>query len=154
TLHRVGRRLGGPCPICGGDPRKGRFEVMDNETWTCAVCNKGGDVIRLVELVEGVDFKTAVARLGGAAELDRTQAAKLAKKRERDRVTRETAEERRRETERKKLHDGWKRVARIEGTVAQQYLEARGLQLPPSIGLRFVAAVPYHNGGTNKLHSG
>ena len=46
---------------------------------------------------------------------------------------RETAEERRRETERKKLH-GWLEARRqeIEGTVAQQYLKARGLQLPPS----------------------
>ena len=154
TLHRVGRRLGGSCPICGGDPRKGRFEVMENQTWTCAVCNKGGDVIRLVELVEGVDFKTAVARLGGAAELDPAHAAKLEKKRERTRLARETSEERRRETERKKLHESWKQIAKIEGTVAQRYLEARGLQLPPSIGLRFVTALPYHNGGAHKLHSG
>ena len=154
TLHRVGRRLGGPCPICGGDPRKGRFEVMENETWTCAVCNKGGDVIRLVELVEGVDFKTAVARLGGAAELDPAQAAKLAEKRDRARLARETAEERRRETDRKILHGIWKQVAKIEGTVAQRYLKARGLQLPPSTGLRFVGAMPYHNGGARKLYSG
>ena len=155
TLHPVGRRLGGACPICGGDPRKGRFEVMENQTWTCAVCNNGGDVIRLVELVEGVDFKTAVARLGGAAQLDPAQAAKLSEKRERARLARETAEQQRREAERKKLHEGWKRVAvKIEGTVAQHYLEARGLELPSSIGLRFVAAVPYYNGGARKLHSG
>lgn len=57
----------GPCPICSREPQSktaSRFEC-DDESWVCAVCEDGGDVIKLVQKREGVDFVTALERLGG-----------------------------------------------------------------------------------------
>lgn len=52
--------LCGPCPICrAGDDR---FFVR-RDWWGCRVCNTGGDVIRLVELVERVSFPEALHML-------------------------------------------------------------------------------------------
>ncbi len=47
-----------PCPACGGEDR---FVIpADTGRWFCRRCSpKGGDIIDLIKLVEGVDFKTA-----------------------------------------------------------------------------------------------
>lgn len=72
-LRRKPGRTGlyiGPCPMCSDDSQSKsstRFEC-DADKWVCAVCQDGGDVIRLVEKREGVSFVTAVERLGGARE--------------------------------------------------------------------------------------
>jgi phage/plasmid primase-like uncharacterized protein len=51
----------GPCPACGG---KDRFSVNTRKRiWNCRGCGKGGDVIALVQHVEGVGFREAVERL-------------------------------------------------------------------------------------------
>ena len=79
TLRRSGRTLVGACPSCGGDHRRsGRFEVKDLTRWVCAVCQEGGDVIKLVERTQGVSFRAAVEWLGGAAEIDPEVAARAA----------------------------------------------------------------------------
>src|ERR1700682_3879768 len=65
-LRRAAGHLVGPCPVCGGKVTSARFEILDNgESWVCAVCPDGGDVIRLVQLAEGVDFLGAIGRVGG-----------------------------------------------------------------------------------------
>src|SRR5262249_37168760 len=57
------KQLTGPCPLCGGtdrfnvDPRKG--------LWICRQCGIGGDVIRLVQHLDGVPFPVAVELLTG-----------------------------------------------------------------------------------------
>lgn len=72
-LRRKGGRKGssvGPCPMCSDDPQSKsstRFEC-DADKWVCAVCQDGGDVIRLIEKREGISFVAAVERLGGARE--------------------------------------------------------------------------------------
>lgn len=71
-LRRKGRagKFVGPCPICSDDPMSKsamRFEC-DSDTWVCAVCHDGGDVIKLVSKREGIDFRAAVDRLGGGRE--------------------------------------------------------------------------------------
>ena len=53
----------GPCPICGGDDR---FSInVAKQIFNCRGCGKGGDVIDLVQLLDGVDFVVAGTTLAG-----------------------------------------------------------------------------------------
>jgi hypothetical protein len=56
--------LGQPCPMCGGDDR---FSVNTRkQVWRCRGCNEpGGDVIALVQHLDGVSFPQAVDFLNG-----------------------------------------------------------------------------------------
>ncbi|WP_022722963.1 CHC2 zinc finger domain-containing protein [Rhodopseudomonas sp. B29] len=70
-LRSAGRRgWVGPCPLCSPDPQSRsatRFECTADK-WVCAVCEDGGDVVKLMRKREGVTFPDAVDRLGGARE--------------------------------------------------------------------------------------
>ena len=60
---KSGGRFGraGPCPICGG---RDRFWIdISKQCFGCRGCKVGGDVIRLVEHIDSVDFKTAIESL-------------------------------------------------------------------------------------------
>lgn len=165
-LRRAGGKLVGPCPICGGRTSSQRFEVIEkDQSWVCAVCPDGGDVIRLVEKVEGCDFRAAIERLGGRTAIDAARAKELFEERERKRLAREKTSADYREAERKRLHRTWKQTQPIHGTIAARYLEGRGLQLPERCpGLRFAPAMPYWHGetiddhgrksGPRKIHEG
>jgi hypothetical protein len=64
----------GPCPICSNDAQKRtaqRFEC-NAERWVCAVCQDGGDILKLLMKRDGIDFKEAVTRLGGVAPVAMT----------------------------------------------------------------------------------
>jgi hypothetical protein len=53
----------GPCPVCGGDDR---FSINTAKgVWNCRGCGKGGDVISLVEHLDGVGFVPACTTLTG-----------------------------------------------------------------------------------------
>jgi hypothetical protein len=53
----------GPCPKCGGDDR---FSINTaKQVFNCRACGKGGDVIALVQHLDGVDFITACETLTG-----------------------------------------------------------------------------------------
>ena len=147
-LRRMGRRLVGPCPVCGGRATSQRFEVLeDGQSWVCAVCPDGGDVIHLVQKAEGCDFRTAIERLGGRSELDVAQAKKLFEAREKKRLEREKTSADFRDRERKRLWQTWQRAKPIHLTLAHAYLEARGLVLPAECpGLRYLAEAPYFHG--------
>ncbi|ULK98863.1 CHC2 zinc finger domain-containing protein [Bradyrhizobium sp. I71] len=153
-LRRAGGRLVGPCPICGGRTSSQRFEVFEkDQSWACAVCPDGGDVIRLVEKVEGCDFRVAIERLGGRTAIDAARARELFEERERKRLAREKTSADYREAERKRLHRTWKQTQPIHGTIAAHYLEGRGLQLPERCpGLRFAPVMPYWHGETVDDH--
>jgi Toprim domain/CHC2 zinc finger len=57
--------LGGPCPMCGGHDR---FSVhTKKQIFFCRVCEASGDVINLVQFLDGASFKVAVETLAGAA---------------------------------------------------------------------------------------
>src|SRR5436853_7655590 len=57
-----GERVG-PCPVCGG---RDRFSInIKKQIWNCRGCARGGDVVDLVQHLDGVDFKIAVQTLGG-----------------------------------------------------------------------------------------
>jgi CHC2 zinc finger/Toprim domain len=64
TLKRVTAIEGaGPCPVCGG---RDRFSVNGHkQVWNCRGCDRGGDVIALMQHVEGLPFREAVERLTG-----------------------------------------------------------------------------------------
>jgi phage/plasmid primase-like uncharacterized protein len=53
----------GPCPVCGG---KDRFSINTMKgLWNCRGCYRGGDVIDLVQHLDGVSHKVAVRMLAG-----------------------------------------------------------------------------------------
>ncbi|WP_316184702.1 CHC2 zinc finger domain-containing protein [Bradyrhizobium sp. SZCCHNRI1003] len=147
-LRRSGKRLAGPCPMCGGKQRSGRFEILeDGGSWVCAVCQDGGDVIRLVQRVEGLDFKDAIERLGGVREIDPNVIARLTAERERKQREREAQAAGFREDERKRLWTLWQAARPLPGTPAADYLAGRGLAIPEACpGLRYHAEVAYFDG--------
>jgi hypothetical protein len=62
-LRRIGLERVGACPKCGGDDR---FAInMQKQVFNCRGCGIGGDVISLVEALDGVDFNTACTQLTG-----------------------------------------------------------------------------------------
>ncbi|MCB2106372.1 MAG: hypothetical protein KDE14_01670 [Rhodobacteraceae bacterium] len=182
TLRRKGpERRGqfvGPCPICSRNSNSksaGRFEC-DADKWVCAVCGDGGDVIRLVMKREGVDFRTALDRLGGVRDEAPTPA--LARKRGMkdydagvaldDPLNVPPAYDGRPELV-AAWRDGWrtakrradyemfarererKRLLRFwneaAGDAHRRYLAGRGLLVPRSAQLRTHAAMPYFADG-------
>jgi DNA primase len=63
-LRRSGRALVGRCPL-HADGKKPNFYVYEaSDSFYCYSCSLAGDVIRLVELVEHLDFRAALAHLG------------------------------------------------------------------------------------------
>src|ERR1700681_796691 len=62
-LKRIGGELIGPCPQCGGCDR---FAVsIRKQIFLCRGCGRSGDVVAMVQHIDGVDFKIAVQTLGG-----------------------------------------------------------------------------------------
>jgi hypothetical protein len=148
NLRRMGKRLTGPCPLCGGGPRTTRFEIFeDGESWACAACNSGGDVITLVRNVENLDFPTAIERLGGRIPVDPKRAEQLAAEHEKKRLEREEQSAKFREKERRRLFELWETAVPIGGTLADEYLRGRGIELLPLCpGLRFLPKLKYYHG--------
>lgn len=148
ALRRSGSKLIGPCPICSDNRQSrtaGRFEV-DGHRWVCAVCADGGDVIRLVQRVQGLDFRAAVAWLGGAEVLDPEEERRRQVERERRRARRERTAAIMRERERERLFRLWQGAEPIRGTAAEEYLRLRGLRPPPDGRLRAAREMPYYHG--------
>ncbi|HGW6361815.1 TPA: CHC2 zinc finger domain-containing protein [Escherichia coli] len=171
--RRRGKYIG-PCPVCSEDPQSRsamRFEC-NADAWVCAVCQDGGDVIKLVMKREVVDFKTALDRLGGAREEVPTPAlARRAGLRAHaageplgdvpppfgdDPALRQAyvggwSEGRRRaayETfarnrERDRLIAFWKEASPWPGTLVEKYLAWRGLVVPDNARLRCHPALAY-----------
>lgn len=170
--YRKGKMIG-PCPICSSDPKSstdGRFEC-DAESWVCAVCTAGGDVIAFVRKRDGVSFEDAIAILGGAAEVQETVVT-AGRRGGRDfrqghpmivpshlsadpllsrayidgwRVEQRkaAASDAYRERERKRLYRFYNEAARLHNSAAIDYLrDARGLEVPPHAKLRGHSSFP------------
>jgi len=61
-LRKNGKGYKGCCPF--HEETKPSFSVNPEQNlWNCFGCDKGGDVIRFIELIDQVDFKEAVNRL-------------------------------------------------------------------------------------------
>ena len=145
-LRPSGRRMMGPCPICGGDPRRaGRFEAKTTDRWVCVVCQDGGDVIRLVQKALGLSFRAAVEWLGGAQEIDPSTAERVVRERAAADARRQAEEAVRREEERRRLHQIWSEAADIAGTPAWGYLVGRSIDAP-GLRLRTIPEMPFYHG--------
>lgn len=162
-LRGRGRKKMGPCPICSDDRQAKaptRFEVTP-ESWVCAVCSDGGDVIKLVQKVNGWDFLDAVAWLPGGSELlngrpangpeVEAELARRAAQRQAEREKRDADAAMFRERERSTLYEIWTHAQELAGSPAEAYLRLRGLtELPPGIRLRCVPSMPYYIAGGDR----
>ncbi len=83
-LKKNGKGYKGVCPLHDDDDPS--FSVNpEKNLWNCFGCDKGGDVIRFVELIDQVDFKEAVKRL--ASDVPTTRKPKTAVKEKRQKIT-------------------------------------------------------------------
>lgn len=62
TAYSEGAEVCGRCPL-HPDNRASFYVNRHKDVFYCHGCGAGGDVIRLAQLLDGVDFRTAVARL-------------------------------------------------------------------------------------------
>lgn len=60
-IIKSGKNLKACCPMHG--EKTPSFFIYPDNTWYCYGCGKGGDVIKFVQDLDGVDFQTAVRRL-------------------------------------------------------------------------------------------
>jgi hypothetical protein len=123
-----GERVG-PCPVCGG---RDRFSInTKKQLWHCRGCAKGGDVVDLVQHLDGVGFKSAVATLGG----DETRPIRPAPK--------ATAPQDDAANTARALAL-WNEASEVNGTLAEEYLRRRHLALPEDDhALRFFSPCPF-----------
>ena len=144
---RLDRRGRGTCPLCGGGKTAQRFELKDQESrWVCAVCDDGGDAIKLVMKVRGVDFPAAVEWLGGARQIDPKEAARREREIAEKRVRRGAEAARYREAERRRLYETWSRAARGDGPALYDYFALRGVGVFVDLPLRIAPDMPYFDG--------
>jgi len=150
-LPRAGE-LQTACPACGGTDR---FALNDKKgVWLCRGAKGGNDAIGMIEHALGVDFLAAVEIITGEPPPGRDSAApardpaidkeRREEKRDADFVRRqdESVEMRAAIDEATAFFDG---AAPISGTIAEDYLEARGILLHQigSDDLRFFAFADY-----------
>jgi hypothetical protein len=116
----------GPCPVCGGQDR---FSINTNkQVWNCRGCGKGGDVLDLIQQLDGVDFRMARDMLG----CDQV----------RSNIKPKVADQRNVAALRL-----WDEATPIPGTLAATYLKRRGLELPPGCdALRFHRSCQFGSG--------
>ncbi|MBB4042034.1 hypothetical protein GGR34_003719 [Microvirga flocculans] len=135
-----GREKVGPCPACGG---RDRFSVNTVKAiFHCRGSGQGGDVIALVQYLDGVDFLGACERLTGRpppqgeSTIDHAELARKAEERRADAEKQERRSRWFREQERKRLYDMWKAGVPVEGTPVEAYLAMRQVVLPPRAAVR------------------
>lgn len=144
-LRKSGAKWVGSCPVCGGGQRATRFEIK-GDGWVCAVCEDGGDAIRLVRQVSGCDFASAIERLGGPRVLDQEEERKLqAQRAERERKEKAQADAYR-EKERATCLKIWERGRPPTAERLGRYYAARRLLLPGSALIREADDVAFYHG--------
>jgi putative DNA primase/helicase len=132
-LNGRGPERYGPCPVCGGTDR---FSInIKKQVWNCRHCAKGGDVIALVQHIDGADFKTAIRTLGAE---DRPSPAARPEPPVSVPSPREDANG-------KRALALWYASRPIAGTLAMAYLANRGLAYADVYGdvLRFHPHCPF-----------
>jgi putative DNA primase/helicase len=110
--------LSGPCLKCGGTDR---FSINTvRQFWNCRVCDVGGDVIRLVEHIDGISFVGAVNLLAGERG-DEARSQARAPDPAQNNATRNI----------ERALELWRHAIAPRGTPVEAYLQSRALQLPP-----------------------
>ncbi len=126
NLNQNHKQLSGPCPHCGGDDR---FNVDPSKNlWICRGCRVGGDVIKLVQHLDGCSFAGAVELL--MSEDRQKLTADTSVLADLQRIA--AAQERR---HRQLATTLWSRRKPINGTLAERYLFWRGVtHFPATLG--------------------
>jgi hypothetical protein len=136
----------GPCPVCGGTDR---FSInARKQVFNCRGFG-GGDVIAMLQHLDGCNFVEAVRTLAGiepncsAPMVDAVKIAEVRAKAERDEIDRLVDEAERF----KRAMDIWSEAVPIEGTIAAHYLHVvRKVEIPAGTSgavLRFHPACPF-----------
>jgi phage/plasmid primase-like uncharacterized protein len=137
-LRRTGAELIGPCPVCGGTDR---FSInVRKKIFNCRGCGTGGDIIKLVEHLDGCDFAAAIATLAG----NTARATPQYKPAPAQRDDHNDDEQRRLEQA-----DAIWRSSSPLGPDAIAYFSKRGINIndvPEHGGLRFHARCPWQDG--------
>jgi hypothetical protein len=145
----------GPCPRCGGTDR---FSInTKKQVFNCRGF-EGGDVIALVQHIDGVSFLDAIAYLAGAEPSSivsniRKQPGPVVKQRD------ETAERQQRNpveetpaNNREPALQLWRRAFEPHGTLVEAYLRNRCLELPGEAAneaIRFHPDCPFGTGSSS-----
>jgi hypothetical protein len=166
--HTISRktRFVGPCPGCGGTDRFS-INIKKNIFW-CRKSAEGGDAIALARHVQGAEFLAAVEILTGRPPPGRTVSEEelqararrvveleARRKAEAERLAGEENEYRSKEIERARKI--WKAAGPIAGSIAERYLNHRGVLVPPGAKLRAASDLPYWlniGGEWKSIHSG
>lgn len=159
-LQNVAGELTGPCPKCGGNDR---FSInVKKGVFNCRSCG-AGDPLQLVMMYYDCDFMEAVEHLEGNAALE-IDPAEVERRQEAKRLADEKSERevaQYRDWSRRRAVEIWKSAGSFWGTMAEDYLRHRGLDLSGRgysfKCFRFIAAHPYVKkiGGVNQtLHTG
>lgn len=129
----------GPC-LC--EPQKGKSPlwVTPSHRWGCfknTAC--GGDTFDYLRVHEGLEFRAAIERLGGAetVEADPTEVAEARALREEEAAARRRREAALAEDERRRAFAIWETGTSPEGTLVAAYFAHRRLTLPDTPSLRF-----------------
>jgi putative DNA primase/helicase len=135
----------GPCPVDGG---RDRFAInVRKQVFRCRP-DDGGDVIAMVQHLDGCGFVEAVCTLAGinpshSAPIDPVKMAEVRVKAERDEIDRLTDEAARF----MRAMDIWSEAVPVEGTIAAHYLHVvRKVEVPAGaspVTLRFHPACPF-----------
>lgn len=138
-LKRMGAELIGACPVCGG---RDRFAVsIRKQIFLCRGCARSGDVIAMVQHLDSADFKTAVQTLGG------TERKPIADGRNYKHCRLPAEPTVHHEKDQEKTERAlriWDEASEVNGTLAEQYLRRRGLELPDDDhALRFYSPCPF-----------
>jgi len=155
----------GPCPVCGGHPKTAdRFAINTvKRIFNCRQCGGRGDVIALVQFIDGVDFLAACEILTGrpppkgTTTLDHAELARRAEERRANAEKQERQARWYREQERNRLYDMWKAGVAVPGSPVEAYLAMRQVVLPPRAAIRCLPqAKLYSSGGKDAkvLHTG
>jgi hypothetical protein len=120
-VHRCG-----PCPVCGGTDR---FSInVKKQVWNCRGCGLGGDVIALVQHLDGTGFVAAVQTLTG--KRTSSPAAPMAA------PTGSATATDHEQGQRRKAAWFWSQRKPLAGSIAETYLrKVRGIDcpLPPTL---------------------
>jgi phage/plasmid primase-like uncharacterized protein len=107
----------GPCPVCGGTDR---FSINTRkQLFNCRGCQRGGDVIALVQLLDGCNLRDAVESLTNHRPHSAPKQTSKPK-------TAESYEQ----AQHAKARWLWARRQPITGTIAERYLRVRGIVGP------------------------
>ncbi len=122
-LRGRGSERCGPCPQCGGDDR---FSInVKKQVWICRKCPSGGDILALVQHLDGMIFAEAIAYLAGAEPS--SIVSNIRKKPDQPLKQREDKSQ---DSARPRGLALWRASIDPRGTLVEQYLKSRALELP------------------------